>query len=521
LIFKWLGKRGDKDILDASRQNLEAITGSATALLQQVSDWVSEQIDNDQLDLELLRLADTRLEPALAEISKNLPAQRRLGTGHRLLRAYCERFARAYVHVARKLPATHKHRLDAFLRAANLFCRACRLARMSHDDPGELRKEIIAVYLEAQQQKLADERKLPYPGMAETSVTQELAIALLWETAAFDTLSLDQIDYLERFIVFHGNRIIVKTTAGATTPFAVFADGRVAAIEPTKAAAAVLFIGPGPLVGVLAACAKLSDNASLPVWAGTQPPHTDMQTLKSLALRMLAVWEQKRIKRNNERKARNGNVRVTGGFDNIRRAIAYATYVRGGGQLDIYGTERIISERVREVMVGLTKEKGQLAPVDVLAVMEAAGDSKAVESWGVCDSSDQGYSLAVPGFRGWLAVGGLIALREGHQIDWRIAIVRRLFGAGNARRVGIEIFKGIPSPVGVGGEGQTKDVGLADLRDAIMITGDSLYWLITTFACSLDATYLVAGQHGRQLFRITAHYCGNADYGVYACQPTT
>jgi hypothetical protein len=518
-MFGWLGKRGGAQATDDTQEFLAALTGSAAAVLQQVADWVDEQLAAGQADFALLLQADTRLEPVLAEIADSAVTQRRSG-GYKQLRAYCEHFARAYAAVGRQLPGSHGDALPAALRAAHLYARACRLARMSYDDPGSLRKECIAHFQAVQQRGLGTQRRAPYPGQAESSAAQELAMALLWETAPFDTLTLEQLEYLERFVVANASRIVLKATPGATAPFAVLADGRVAAPGQVDVEAALLFVGPGLLAGTLAGVAKLADDAELPAWAGEPLPHTDLQTLKTLALRMTATWERKRVQRGSERTARHDSVRVTGGFYNIRRAVAYAAYVRAGGRLDAYDTHGIvISERVREVMVGLDKQQLNLTPVEILAAMEGVGDSNAVESWTASDSSDQGYSLVVPGYRGWLAVGGLLAVRENDQIDWHVAIVRRLFGASNARRVGVEIFRGRPTPVGVGDRGHTENVGLAELRDAILIGGAAESWLVTTFPCEPGSIYLVVGQHGRRPFKIGARSHGSADFDIYSCAP--
>lgn len=519
-MFGWLGKRGGARPEDYAQEYLASLTGSAAAVLQQVSDWIGEQLEAGALDLRQLRMADARLEPATAEIAADIAAQRRAGGALKLLRAYCERFARAYARLLRQLPAGHADALPAALRAAHLHGRAWRLARMAYDDPGALRQESLALFRDAQRLGLATQRGPTYAGMAETSAAQELAVALLWETAPFDSLSLEQLEYLERFILAFANRIVLKSAPGATAPFAVLPDGRVVAPGQADLDTAILFVGPGLLAGQLAGVAKLADDAEFPAWAGAPLPHTDLRTLKSLAQRMAAAWERKRAQRGSERRARDDSVRVTGGFHNIRRAVAYAAYVRAGGKLDTYDTKGlVISERLREVLVGVENEKRDLAPVEVLAAMEGAGDSNAVESWTASDSSAQGYSLAVPGFRPWLAVGGLLAVRESEQIDWRLAVVRRLFGGGNARRVGVEILRGRPAPVGIGEEGRTENVGLAELRDAILLAGESGHWLIAPFECRPGGTYLVAGQHGRRPFKLGARSHGNADFNIYDCAP--
>lgn len=519
-MFGWLGKRGGAKSDNDALAYLESLTGSPAAILQQVADWVDEEFAADNVALAVLQTADERLAPVLEEIAAGIVAQRRGNTGFKLLRTHCERFSRAYARVARQAKAGDAEATLALVRAAHLCGRALRLARMAYEEPGTLRQECLLLLQTAQQHGLTTQRRAPYPGLPETSVARETAVALLWETAPFDSLTPEQLDYFERFLLAGGDRIVLKSSPGATAPFAVLGDGRVLPPGQGNLEAAVLFVGPGILAGQLAGVAKLADDAEFPAWAGTPLPHTDLQTLRSLALRMAAAWERKRAQRGSERQERRDSVRVTGGFHNIRRAVAYAAYVRSGGKLDAYDTKGlIVSERLKEVMVGLEKEKRDLSPVEVLAAMEAVGDSNAVESWPTSDSSVRGYSLAVPGFRPWLAVGGLIAVREQQQIDWRVAIVRRLFGSGNARRVGIEVFAGRPSPVGVGDEGHTENVSLAELRDAILLTGEAAHWLITTFPCTPGSQYLVVGQHGRQPFRIGARCGGNADFELYECTP--
>lgn len=522
MVFGWLKKRNGKTSPDTARDFLGALSGSGEAVIMQVIDWVNGQFENGSLDLTLLQMADQRLDMIRAQISEQAYAQSRVGAGYRLLRTNSEQFAQAYLRIARGLPEGSSERVSAYLRAACLFSRACHMARMTYGDPGDLRKAILGVWQEAERLRIVAQRTLPYPSLPESSVSQELAVSFLFETAPFETLSVAQIEYLARFLTFYGSRIVVTPASGTSLPYAILANGQISAVGNETAESPLLFIGPGPLLDLMAKAAKFSDQDSLPPWAGEPLPYTDMWTIKSLAQRMCATWEKKFARRSSERQRRDDNARVTGGFINIRRVIAYAAYVRGGGKLDVFGMrDKVISERLREVMVGLDEGGKEYTPVEVLAVMEGGHDKSPVETWLVGDSSATGYSLVVPGFRKWLAVGGLLALRECDQIDWHIAIVRRLYGAANSRRVGVETFPGMPAPVGIGLEGQLTNVSIADLRDAILINGADETWVVTSFPCTIDATYLIVGQQGKQLFKIRARYCGDDDYEVYTATRVT
>lgn len=510
-------KRGGGQPVDETREFLATLTGSAAAILQQVIDWLEEQEAHGGLNLAMLLKADERLEAVRAEIEENIVRQRRLGTWQKLLRSYCEWFAQAYARIARGLPGGDAGQLTARLRATHLLGRACRLARVFHEDPVALRQACLAQFAEALQTGLATTRRAPYAGMAESSISQETALTLLWETIPFDTLTPEQCEYLERLMTHHAQQIVLKAAMGATAPFAVLPQGNVVPPARVGDAKPILYVGAGPLAGLLAGLTKLPDDAPLPSWADSPLPDTDLFTLKSLAQRMSAVWERKQIQRGSERVARQDAVFVTGGFDNIRRAIAYAAYVRSGGQLDVYDVRlRTISERLREVLVGLEDEKKQLSPLEVLAAMETAGDSKAVETWPVHDSSARGYNLAVPGYRNWLAVGELLALRESNSIDWQVAIVRRLYVAGKERHAGIEVLPGLALPVGMSHEGKAENVSIADLRDTILVRGDAGSCLITPFECVTNGTYMLMG-HGRGRYRIGELLHGSASYKVYAC----
>jgi hypothetical protein len=517
LVFGWLKKRDGNITPDVAQGYLSALSGSDEAVIVQVLDWVNAQVEQGSLDLTLLQMADQRLDALRAQVREQAYLQSRLGTGYRLLRTNSEQFAQAYLRIARGLPEGSSERVSAYLRAACLFSRACYMARMTYGDPGDLRKALLGVWQEAERQGIATRRMPPYPGLLESSVIQEVAVSFLFETAPFENLSVAQIEYLARFLAFYGNRIVITPAPGVTLPYAIVADGQVCATDnATLDPSPPLFIGPGPLLDFMANVTKLSGQDSLPPWAGDLLPYADIQTIKSLAQRLCATWEKKSAQRSSERQRRDDNVRVTGGFINIRRAVAYAAYVRNGGKLDVFGMpDKLISERLREIMVGLAEESKERTPVEVLAVMEGAQDQGSVEEWSVIDNSATGYSLVVPGFRKWLAVGGLLALRESDQIDWHIAIVRRLYGMASSRRVGIEIFPGTPVPIGVGVGGQLTDVSIANLRDAILINGADETWVVTSFPCVIDATYLIASQQGRQLFKIRARYGGDDGYEVY------
>lgn len=517
MVFGWLKKRDGKITPDAAQDYLSALSGSDEAVIVQVLDWVNAQFEQGSLDLTLLQMADQRLDVLRAQVREQAYLQSRLGTGYRLLRTNSEQFAQAYLRIARGLPEGSSERVSAYLRAAWLFSQACYMARMIYGDPGDLRKALLGVWQEAERQRIATRRMPPYPWLLESSVIQEVAVSFLFETAPFENLSVAQIEYLARFLAFYGSRIAITPAPGATLPYAILADGQVCATDnATLDSSPPLFIGPGPLLDFMANVAKLSGQNSLPPWAGDLLPYTDTQTIKSLAQRLSVTWEKKTVQRSSERQRRDDNVRVTGGFINIRRAVAYAAYVRNGGKLDVFGMpDKLISERLREIMVGLAEEGKERTPVEVLAVMEGVQDKSPVEDWSVIDSSATGYSLVVPGFRKWLAVGGLLALRESDQIDWHIAIVRRLYGMASSRRVGIEIFPGTPVPIGIGVEGQLTNASIADLRDAILINGADETWIVTSFPCTIDATYLTTSQQGRQLFKIRARYGGDDGYEVY------
>jgi hypothetical protein len=519
VILKWLARTVKPAADEVASHYLDSITGSAAAVLQQVIDWVDEQKQSGLVDLELLRQADKRLEPVLAEIVGSLATNRRLGTGHKLLRSYCENFAHTYALVADRIPRQSRDLLTALLRAAYLYSWACRLARMNHSDPDVLRQEIMTAYMRAQQAGIADQAMSPYAGIGQTCIKQELAVALLWETVPFDTLSHEQTDYLERFMVSHGGQIVLSKTKGPRSSYAVQLDGRVAMSDLIEAEEVALFIGPGSLVGQMAGICKWPDGHPLPAWAEPALAHTDIRTIKTLAQRMVAAWEQKRVQRGHERQQRSDTVRVTGGLINIRRVVAYSAYLRNGGKLNAYETAgRLFTDEMQQILVGIDRVEKQLTPIEVLLAMEGAGESRAVESWAVADSSAQGYSLFVPGYRRWLAVGDLMAVRESDRIDWNVAVVRRLYGPANGRKAGVELYGGHPVPVGLGGDGQTGQISIAELRDAILIKGDTENWLITSFDCSEGGTHMVVSQYGRQKYRIIGRSYISAECHIYGCE---
>lgn len=500
---------------------LAAFTGSPGAILQQVIDWLDEQSATGRDEAALLFKADERLAGVCADIEEDIVRQRRLGTGQKQLRAYCEHFGQAYARHARRLPMGDPGQFATRLRAIHLLGRASRLARVFHDDRADLRRECLALFTEGFKAGIGTTRKPAYPGRPDTSMAQELAITLLWETVPFDTLTLEQDEYLERLMNACGQQIVLKTTVGAMAPHAVLPDGRVVGPARVGAETPILFVGPGPLVAQLAGVIKLPDTADFPAWAGEPLPETDLLALKSLARRVTLAWERKTVQRAGERQPRGDAVCVTGGFGNIRRAVAYAAYVRSGGHLDVYATRSpIISERVREVMVGLEKERRDMTSLEILQAMERMGDSQAVETWFTHDSSARGYNLAVPAYRGWLSVEGLIAVRETDSIDWRIGIVRRLYGPADGRHAGIELLPGLPVAVGIGNEGKTENVSIADLRDALLVVDEEAIHLVTPFECVPKGTYLLMGQ-GRRLCRIGELAHGNAEIKAYTCLLST
>lgn len=514
-MLKWLTSLGNEDPLEKAREYMGGLTGTPAALVQQVCDWVEDRIKDETTTLELIRIADDRLVAVLTDIVGQLNVQRRNTALPRLLRYYCENFARAYALLFKRLPPGSTDGNIAVVRAAHLYGQANRLARKSQDDPGALRAEMMAFLAKAHQQGAVMRKVALFPAAPETSVAQEFALTFLWDASPFDALTLEQIEYLDRFMSFFSNRILMKSIPGATAPFAVLPDGRVAAPGQADPSGAVLFVGPGPLTGMLAALLKQDDRDALPEWAGKPLPHTNMQTLKIMAQRLCNTWERKRIKRGSERVVRHDEVRVSGAFDNIRRAIAYSAYVRSGGKLKAYTTRAtLVSDRMRDVMVGIEDIERNHSPIEVLAAMEATGDKQAIESWRATDSSATGYSMVQPGYRSWLVIGGLIAVREPDQVDWQIGIIRRLYSAGGGRRVGVEIIPGKAIPAGVANGKDTDKVDLAELRDAIVLQTEKDTLLVTPFSLMVGDTYILASYAGRRAVQVSSRLIDTTDYSI-------
>lgn len=516
-MFDWFSKREQGD---AVADRLAEITGTPSAILHQVCNLVDELAEVGKLTAESLRAADTRLEPVLAEIvaDTGIHAKRQAAgsnAGIRLLRSYTERFANAYGTLLASLPKEHADAPLLAVRAIALIGRACRLTRRLHEDPGPLRGKLLELFLAAQENGLTAQRLVPYPNAQETSAMQECAQTLLMETAPFDSLTVDQIEYFDRFITFYGARIQLKAVPGANTPFAVLREGRVLAPGQGDPDQAVLFVGPGALSSLMENVAGLKPENDFPSWVGKKIAHTNIQTLVTLAEKVTATWARKKIKRGSERVVRDDEVRVTGGFSNLRRAVAYSAYVRSGGKLKAYTTHsRVISEKVREVMVGLEEDRVPHTPIEILTSMESAGDSQVIETWRATDSSVTGYNLVVPAICPWLAVGGLLAIREPDSIDWLVGIVRRLYSVGGSRRVGIQILDGRSLSVGITVGTDTANINLGELADAILILGDTQSLLVTTTPCTIGTPYVLASSEGRQRLTISAQFAQNADYSV-------
>ena len=519
-MLKWLSSLGSENDLAKARAYLDGLTGTPAAIVQQVCDWVGEQIKDGDTTLEMVRAAEDRLVPVLSEIVGQCDQQRRNTALPRLLRKYAESFARAYAVLFRRLPSGSATSNTAGVRAAYLYGQASRSARKSYDDPVTLRAEMMTFLAKAHQLGAAANKVRLLPAIPETSIAQELAIAFLWDTSPFDALTLEQIEYLDRFMSYFGNRISTKSTPGATAPFAVLPDGRVVAPGQADPSGAVLFVGPGQLSGLLAGLLKEDDDQVLPEWAGKPLPHTNMKTLKAMAQRLSITWERKRIKRGSERIARHDEVRVAGSFENIRRAVAYSSYVRGGGTLNAYTTRGPrVSDRMREVMVGIEDPDRTHSPIEILAAMEATGDKQAIESWRATDSSSTGYSMVLPGFRPWLAIGALIAIREPDQVDWQIGVVRRLYSASGGRRVGTEIIPGKAIPAGVAKESCPDKLDLADLRDAVLLQTGKEQLLVTAFAFMVGDFVTLASFEGRRVFKVTGRFIDTPDYSISIIEP--
>jgi hypothetical protein len=159
---------------------------------------------------------------------------------------------------------------------------------------------------------------------------------------------------------------------------------------------------------------------------------------------MIAHWSPNPPSRSHARRASGGRILVVNGLAQVRRMIAASEFARSGRSLDYEGYVKSLRLRHKGHAVVEDVPPPPKTPMEILRLLETAGDRQMMEQWEIIDESRQGMGVRCFTRRPWHTIGAIIAYRRDDDLDWRVGIVRRLGSSHGTPNAGLTVFEGSP-----------------------------------------------------------------------------
>lgn len=439
------------------------------------------------------------------------------------LLGHCQQAAAAHLRFLEKPPrpaaeltaADRKPMAPAAVRAMYWLMRGKALLRLRYRSPDAAWwRTVHDLLARAHAFGLGGSKLTPFKDMAaETSVWQEYSHGMYLELAPLGSLSPEQIETLDRVLRSFAGQLALKAAA---TPDSCAIDltgtaGPVKA-EPGKTEGPQWrYLNPAPVYGqLLRLASQVRGDKALPDWlAGAPASVADTEAM----LKMLILhWSRQPPKRRGQRQARHDELLVVHGLGLARRMVACSDFARSGRSL-AYDSDLAKAQRDRLESHFTTEGARQVAaapaeaadPLEVLRKLELSGDRAMMEKWAVADVSGGGLGATIPHLRAVHRVGSLVGYRFANEIDWRLALIRRIGRDGRERTsVGLEALPGGPaacaqvkaaSQAGKAAWHEIEGSGLGYL-DAILASpeGDELILPAGAFAPNLAVALRIGGK---------------------------
>lgn len=289
-----------------------------------------------------------------------------------------------------------------------------------------------------------------YPSDATPSSTWlEYLIAQMFEISPVGNFNAQQMDLLYRILRWLEPNFMVQDSFSSQSPFHTRLDKGVAP-ERTNAALPPdpmrVYFGPGLAYGQLIRLrASIVKAGSLPDWLG----RTHCPTDKGLAVieGLVMHWSERPPERQHAREAVEAALKVTHGFAQMRRMVAFSEFARSGRKVG-YKTHLEMLKFERFGFADSTggsqieQERWQNAtPLETLQILETSGDRQMMDDWSLADVSAGGFGAVVPFLKPWIAVGTYLACRADGELNWKIGILRRIHRTKSGHpSVGVQTF---------------------------------------------------------------------------------
>ncbi|MBS1191945.1 MAG: hypothetical protein H6R10_3737 [Rhodocyclaceae bacterium] len=281
-----------------------------------------------------------------------------------------------------------------------------------------------------------------------SSVWREYQIGLLFETAPLTNLTVNEIDATDRLVRWIEPHCRFVDTPSPQTPFCINPDGGnmpARRQEDDDYGPDTRFFGIGQGQNQLAQLhAALVREQRLPEWLTASG--CSLEQMQQLLQSLLANWSATPPNRRHPRLSAKGTIRVVNGLDMVRRMLAASEFARSGRDLDYDNYLKNFHTRYREqAALTAAPPPPPKTPMDVLRLLETAGDQQMMEPWEIIDVSRGGLGVRFAARRPWQRIGALVAYRMDDELDWHIGIIRRLGSSHGKPNAGLSCFGGTPA----------------------------------------------------------------------------
>ncbi len=430
-------------------------------VLLAINEWLqdpghlSQQLNAGQMARAVGRLdeyATTALAECWHEVLKSAAEERRSALPTPTLERYYGDSYVANLHVMQLLAAdpeqnSDKRQIARFAaRAMHAWVQCKKLARMTYRAPSEdwwaTAHALNRRAWDLGASHLA--QPLYRDNLNSSSVWAEYMVGLLLETLPLSNLTPNAIEAANRLAAWIAPRAQYADAQSGLSLYQIDPEGN---RGPERCSAGggtnLRYLGPG------AGYSQLLQLRATLVTSGKQPEWLEsaglsVEQTKELLHTMIVHWSPNPPARSQPRQSSGGKILVVNGLALVRRMIAASEFARSGRSLDYEGYVKSLRLRHKGHAVVEDIPPPPKTPMEVLRLLETAGDRQMMDKWEIIDESAKGMGVRCLSRRPWHTIGALIAYRREDDLDWRAGIVRRLGSSHGAPNAGLTIFDGTP-----------------------------------------------------------------------------
>lgn len=474
--------------------------------LSAIDEWLQDpehlagQLDAAQMARAVDRL-DEYAQPSVTqcwqEILKEARKEQRGTLPTRPLETYYEHCRVSCLHVFRRLVEDpvlgQEKRLQAKFaaRAMHAWVSLKKLAHMSYRAPPDnWWGEAHELNRRARELAVSHIEQHLYRGQdVHTSLWKEYMAGLLLDTLPLSNMTANEIQAAERLSVWIEPRCQYLETQTSLSLFSIDPLGNRGPERCREGSCAegLRYIAPGPGYQQLMQLSKTLGGAdnNMPNWL--QNTGLTALEIKELLQTMTVHWSPNPPKRGQLRQASSGRIHVVHGLSMVRRMVAASEFARSGRALDYEGFIKSMRSQQGDSIFVQDVPEAPKTPMEVLQLLESAGDRQMMDQWELLDESARGMGVRCFSRRPWHTIGALVACRREDDLNWHVAIVRRLGSSHGTANAGLATFNGTPlcsqvRPSETGGAATLKFQGESDTsgmnwRDAILLSNDAELFL--------------------------------------------